>query len=78
MIALSPASALLAMWITFAVVALAGSISVLVWAVRKGQFSNQDHARYLALKSGIPKDWSLPDMPTAPAAGNEKKTGAKP
>jgi nitrogen fixation-related uncharacterized protein len=45
---------LLILWVTFAGVALAGIIAVLVWSVRTGQFSNQDAARYLPLKSGIP------------------------
>jgi nitrogen fixation-related uncharacterized protein len=45
---------LLILWVVFASVALAAIIAVLVWAVRSGQFSNQDAARYLPLKSGIP------------------------
>lgn len=43
-------------WITFTVVALIGLCAVLVWAVRSRQFSKQDEARYLPLKSGIPED----------------------
>jgi hypothetical protein len=45
---------LLVIWITFTVVALIGLCAVLVWAVRSRQFSKQDDARYLPLKSGIP------------------------
>lgn len=45
---------LLIIWITFTAVALIGLAAVLVWAVRSKQFSNQDAARYLPLKSGIP------------------------
>jgi nitrogen fixation-related uncharacterized protein len=45
---------LLILWVVFASVALAAITAVLVWAVRNGQFSNQDAARYLPLKSGIP------------------------
>jgi nitrogen fixation-related uncharacterized protein len=48
------ATALLILFITFAAVALAGIVAVLVWAARTKQFSNQDAARYLPLKSGIP------------------------
>jgi nitrogen fixation-related uncharacterized protein len=48
------ATALLVLFITFAAVALAGIVAVLVWAARTNQFSNQDAARYLPLKSGIP------------------------
>lgn len=54
MIALAPDSALLLVWIAFSGVALAGILAVLVWAVRAGQFGDQDRARYLPLESGIP------------------------
>ena len=47
-------SALLTLWIVFSAVAMAGIIAVLVWSARTGQFSNQEEARYLALRSGIP------------------------
>jgi nitrogen fixation-related uncharacterized protein len=47
---------LVAMWISFTVLALAGIAAVLVWAVRSRQFRDQDRARYLALNSGIPSD----------------------
>jgi cbb3-type cytochrome oxidase maturation protein len=46
--------AILIIWITFTVVALAGVIAVFIWAVRSRQFSDQDRARYLPLMSGIP------------------------
>jgi len=52
---LSSNSALLVVWTVFSVLALAGIVAVLVWAVRARQFSNQDRARYLPLTSGIPK-----------------------
>jgi nitrogen fixation-related uncharacterized protein len=45
---------LLALWVTFTAVALAGIVAVIVWAVRSGQFADQDRARYLPLESGIP------------------------
>ena len=62
---------LLIIWITFTVMALIGLTAVLVWAVRSKQFSNQDAARYLPLKSGIPdedkpssrKDEEIHDVP---------------
>ncbi len=47
---------LLTLWVAFSLVALAGIIAVIVWAVRSGQFANQDHARYLPLESGIPAE----------------------
>ncbi len=46
---------LLAVWIAFTVVALAGIIAVFVWAVRARQFSDQDRARHLPLSCGIPE-----------------------
>jgi nitrogen fixation-related uncharacterized protein len=54
MIAMAPDSALLLVWIAFSGVALAGILAVLVWAVRSGQFGDQDRARYLPLESEIP------------------------
>jgi nitrogen fixation-related uncharacterized protein len=47
---------LLFLWVAFAAVALAGIVAVIVWAVRSGQFANQDRARYLPLESGIPDE----------------------
>jgi len=47
-------TALLIVWVTFAVIALAAIVAVLVWAVRSRQFSDQDRARRLPLDSGIP------------------------
>ena len=49
------ATALLVLFITFTGVALAAIVAVLVWAARTKQFSNQDEARYLPLKSGVPE-----------------------
>ena len=47
---------LLIVWVTVTVVILCGLTAVLIWAVRTRQFSNQDHARYLSLESGIPEE----------------------
>jgi cbb3-type cytochrome oxidase maturation protein len=57
---------LLIMWIVYSVVALAGVAAFFVWAVRSGQFSQQDRARGLALKSGIPEE-------TGRESGEEEK-----
>lgn len=46
---------LLILWITFSGLAVVAVATVLVWAARTRQFSQQDRARYLALTSGIPK-----------------------
>ncbi len=46
------------LWVTIAVLMLAGIAAVLVWAVRNRQFSDQDRARHLPLLSGIPEERS--------------------
>jgi len=47
---------LLIVWLTITVLAVSGMVAALVWAVRSHQFQQQDHARYLALESGIPSE----------------------
>jgi len=47
-------NALFIFWVTFGAVYLSSAVAVLVWAVRTRQFSDQDKARYLPLRSGIP------------------------
>ncbi len=47
---------LLMVWVTITVLAVAGMIAVLVWAIRSHQFGQQDRARSLALESGIPSE----------------------
>ena len=42
------------MWIGFLLLMSCSIGAFFLWAVRAGQFSYQDRARYLALKSGIP------------------------
>jgi nitrogen fixation-related uncharacterized protein len=51
-----PSSALLVLWVGFAVLAIAGIIAALVWAVRTRQFSSPDEAARLPLESGIPDE----------------------
>jgi nitrogen fixation-related uncharacterized protein len=48
--------ALLFIWIGFLVFGVAGASAVLLWAVRSGQFGDQEHARTLPLISGIPDE----------------------
>jgi len=55
-IATTAQGVLLAVWICFTVLALVGVIAVFVWAVRARQFSGQDRARHLPLRSGIPRE----------------------
>jgi cbb3-type cytochrome oxidase maturation protein len=49
-------NAFLAMWIGFAVMTMAGVGAVLWWAIKSGQFKDNDRARYLPLMSRIPED----------------------
>ena len=44
---------LLALWIVFTVMALGAIAAVIVWAVRSGQFRDQDHARRLPLEAEL-------------------------
>ena len=60
MIAVTPAIAVLIAWLVFAGISLAGLTMVLVWAIRTGQFKNQDRARYLALHDGVQQDCNTP------------------
>jgi cbb3-type cytochrome oxidase maturation protein len=43
-------------WVAFSLLTLGGLAAFLVWAIRSGQFSDQDRARYLPLLGGIPND----------------------
>jgi cbb3-type cytochrome oxidase maturation protein len=56
----SQSSQLLIIWLTMASMGVLGMIWVLVWAVRSGQFGNQERARSLALYSHIPDDQEQP------------------
>ena len=47
---------LLVVWVTITVLAVSGMGAALIWAIRSHQFQQQDHARHLALESGIPSD----------------------
>lgn len=72
MIAITAGMLLLAVWICYAVLALIGIIAVFVWAVRARQFSSQDRARHLPLRSGIPNDDE--DGAEAPAGEQERES----
>ncbi len=63
---------LLWLWVAFTAVALAGIAAAIVWAVRSGQFADQDRARYLPLESGIPDEVETQARPT----GGERKEDA--
>jgi len=43
-------------WIAFTTATILAVIPIVIWAVRSRQFSGQDHARYLPLRSSWPKD----------------------
>lgn len=40
------------MWIGFLFLMIIGIVLVFIWAIRSGQFRNQDRARYLPLPNG--------------------------
>lgn len=42
------------MWLGFLVLMSVGIAAFFLWAIREGQFSQQDRARYLALESCMP------------------------
>ena len=65
-LAMTPQAALLTLWVTFTAIAVLGIAAALVWAVRSGQFSNQDHARRLPLESGVPNDGDLAEKKPIP------------
>lgn len=46
----------LVIWIGFIVLMMSVIVILLLWAIRTRQFENQDRARYLPLRSGIPAD----------------------
>ena len=56
MIALSFSDSLMLSWLVEAALGLAAIALVIIWAVKTGQFSDQDRARYLPLHSDRPLD----------------------
>ncbi|GAW68207.1 hypothetical protein GPEL0_01f4442 [Geoanaerobacter pelophilus] len=50
------------MWIGFLLLMSTALGAVFVWAIRSGQFSNQQRARYLALEAAIPDEEQLPEV----------------
>lgn len=59
------------MWLGFLLLMICSVSTFFLWAIRKGQFSQQDRARYLALQSGIPSA-------AEPAAGDRLQCGRRP
>ena len=47
---------LLIVWCTFTILSVIALIPVIIWAIRSGQFANNDAAQRLPLKSRIPDD----------------------
>jgi nitrogen fixation-related uncharacterized protein len=54
------------MWLGFLLLMICSVASFFLWAIRKGQFSRQDRARYLALQSGIPAAVDSPEKVRLP------------
>ncbi len=69
---------LLTLWVAFTAVALAGIAAVIFWAVRSGQFADQDRARYLALDSGIPDEATAFVGATPPSRDAKEETRGVP
>ena len=44
------------MWLGFMLLMICCIAGFFLWAIRAGQFSGQDRARYLPLESGIPPE----------------------
>ena len=55
-------STFLLIWVGFLILGLIAAFAALLWAVRSGQFCNQERARKLPLKSGIPEDPKKKEM----------------
>lgn len=55
-------STFLFMWLGFLVLMLLGIAGFFLWGVRHGQFADQDRARYLPLKAGIPRSGGPDDV----------------
>jgi len=51
---MSPDTTFAVIWVTFTVLVWVAAIPFAYWAVKTGQFKNQDRARHLALRSGPP------------------------
>ena len=60
----------LCMWLGFLLLMVCCVAAFFLWAVRGGQFSRQDRARYLPLQSGIPPV-GAPDRKTDKSAEGE-------
>ena len=48
--------AIVQFWIGFTLIAVSGIAVVIGWALKNGQFRDQDRARHLPLESYIPED----------------------
>uniref|UniRef100_C6E803 Cbb3-type cytochrome oxidase assembly protein CcoS n=1 Tax=Geobacter sp. (strain M21) TaxID=443144 RepID=C6E803_GEOSM len=64
--------AFLFLWIGFLLLMSTALGAVFIWAIRTGQFSNQQRARYLALQAAIP-DVEPPAKDAPQAKGREAR-----
>jgi nitrogen fixation-related uncharacterized protein len=62
---------ILALWLGLFLVNASVIGAVVWWAVRKGQFRDQDHARYLALEASLPSG-KPSAAPAAPATDTKE------
>ena len=69
-------SHLLLVWLTMTALGVTGLALALLWAIRSGQFQQQDRARYLPLESHVPDDqeWAARPQraPETPAEQRER------
>lgn len=68
---MSSASRFTVMFCAFTAIILISLAFVAFWAYRSRQFTDQDRARYLALRSGPPSDEKAPGKPVAPQQNGE-------
>jgi len=64
---MSPDATFAVIWVTFTVLVWVAAIPFAYWAVKTGQFRNQERARHLALRSGPP----FSERPENDRNGNE-------
>ena len=73
---MSPDAKFALIWVTFTLLVWGALIPMLVWAVKTRQFTDQNRARHLALRSGPPATEERPHGPGMTGIthlGNDRK-----
>lgn len=70
---------LLTGWLAMTGLSVAVIVAVVLWAIRGGQFRNQEHARHLPLEIDAPDGASGPDRSSGerPGIAHDEKTERK-